>query len=299
MTMTTDFLPFPDWMTSTASAIESTIDALLPDAPSPLNAAMRYAVLGGGKRLRTMLCVASGVLTDGDLCDALTVGAAIEMIHAYSLAHDDLPCMDDDALRRGKPSCHKQYGEAIALLAGDALLTQAFSVLSRRPLHVDASVRLRMIDELSEAAGAEGMVGGQCLDLTATGGTLTRLELENMHMAKTGALIRASILLGAWTGARRTDNLERDLRAFARELGVLYQVVDDILDVSGTAATLGKTPGKDQAQDKSTYVKLLGLDGAKQEVSRLANAAITRLQPYGPAAERLCELTRYIAMRTS
>jgi farnesyl diphosphate synthase len=217
------------------------------------------------------------------------------MIHAYSLVHDDLPCMDDDTLRRGKPTCHVEFDEATALLVGDALQSQAFLTLVDTP--VDAPRQVEMIRLLAQASGSRGMAGGQAIDLAATGQNLSLEELEFMHLHKTGALIRASVLLGAHCGGADDEAL-RALSHFANRIGLLFQVVDDILDVEASTATLGKTAGKDAAQNKSTYVNLLGLVDAKRKAAELREEAQAALGPFGAPAQRLRELTDYIVERS-
>lgn len=243
--------------------IEARLDAALPastEAPDRLHAAMRYAVLGGGKRLRPLLVYASGLALGSDE-DALDAAAcAVELIHAYSLVHDDLPAMDDDALRRGRPTVHVAFDEATAILAGDALQSLAFSALAKAPLPAEA--RVAMLDSLAEAAGAPGMCGGQALDIDAVGRSLSVVQLKTMHSRKTGALIQASVRLGA-LAAGAADSILQRLDAYAAALGLAFQIKDDLLDVEADSATLGKTAGKDAAANKPTYVTVLGLDGAR------------------------------------
>ncbi|TMG93620.1 MAG: polyprenyl synthetase family protein, partial [Betaproteobacteria bacterium] len=263
------------------------------ESPQSLHAAMRYAALGGGKRVRALLAYASGELggADAGLVDHAAI--AVELIHAYSLVHDDLPCMDDDVLRRGKPTCHVAYGEAVALLAGDALQTLAFEVLAKAPLS-QAQAQIAM---LAEAAGSHGMAGGQALDLAHVEDALSLNELERMHALKTGALIHAAVRLGAACG-RALDQAQSDaLDRYAAAVGLGFQIVDDVLDVEGTAHSLGKTAGKDAAQGKATYVSLLGLDAAKIRVAELRDEAHTALLAFGAGARRLNELADWIALR--
>ena len=289
---------FADWSRERQQRIERVLDAFLPAdaAPVPkLVSAMRYATLGGGKRMRALLAYAASELTDTPPADVDASAAAVELIHAYSLIHDDLPCMDDDNLRRGKPTCHVAFDEATALLAGDALQSLAFSVLARdaRP---DAA---RACAALAEAAGAAGMAGGQQLDLDSTGSALDVPALTQMHLLKTGALIRAAIHLGAGRGDTREPSHTEALDRFARLAGLAFQVVDDVLDVEGSATTLGKTAGKDAAQHKATFVTLLGLTEAKARARALHDEALRALAPLGPRARRLAELADWIASRTS
>jgi farnesyl diphosphate synthase len=258
---------------------------------------MRYAVLGGGKRVRPLLCHATGAIfgADGSVLDAPAV--AVELIHAYSLVHDDLPCMDDDVLRRGKPTCHVEFDEATALLVGDALQTQAFQTLSNHLGGIAAARQIDMLHLLAVASGSRGMAGGQAIDLAAVGQQLTVSELEFMHIHKTGALIRAAVLLGAHCGEAASDALER-LGHFANRVGLLFQVVDDILDAEASTATLGKTAGKDAAQNKPTYVNILGVREAKAMSNKLRLDAHTALAPFGESAVRLHDLTDFIVERT-
>ncbi|MDK9704056.1 MAG: polyprenyl synthetase family protein [Sulfuritalea sp.] len=291
---------FPTWMSAIQQRTESALEASLPAAeiaPARLHEAMRYAVLGGGKRVRPLLCHAAGAIFNADsrVLDAAAV--AVELIHAYSLVHDDLPCMDDDVLRRGKPTCHVQFDEATALLVGDALQTQAFHTLSNRLAGIAATRQLDMLHLLAVASGSRGMAGGQAIDLAAVGQQLTIGELEFMHIHKTGALIRAAVLLGAHCGEAMPDALER-LGRFANRIGLLFQVVDDILDAEASTATLGKTAGKDAAQNKPTYVNILGVSEAKNMASKLRQDAHEALAPFGESALRLHELADFIVERT-
>jgi farnesyl diphosphate synthase len=254
---------------------------------------MRYAALGGGKRVRALLAYASGELADADAGLVDHAAVAVELIHAYSLVHDDLPCMDDDVLRRGKPTCHVAHGEATALLAGDALQTLAFAVLAKAPLP-QAQAQIAM---LAEAAGSHGMAGGQALDLAHVGDALSLNELERMHALKTGALIRAAVRLGAACGRTLDQAKDEALDRYAAAVGLGFQIVDDVLDVEGTAHSLGKTAGKDAMQGKATYVSLLGLDVAKKRVAELRDEAHTALLAFGARARRLNELADWIALR--
>ena len=293
-------MDFPTWMSAIQQRTESALEAALPVpgiVPARLHEAMRYSVLGGGKRVRPLLCHAAGAVfgADGKVLD--TPAVAVELIHAYSLVHDDLPCMDDDVLRRGKPTCHVEFDEATAMLVGDALQAQAFQILSSRLPGIAAARQLEMLHLLATAAGSRGMAGGQAIDLAAVGQQLTISELEFMHIHKTGALIRASVLLGAHCGEAAPDALER-LGHFANRIGLLFQVVDDILDAEASTATLGKTAGKDAVQNKPTYVNILGAAEAKALATRLREEAHETLAPFGETAERLHELTDFIVERT-
>jgi len=286
---------FAVWTRERQQRIEHVLDASLSKvagATPALIEAMGYAVLGGGKRVRPLLAYAAGELADADPAIVDAPAAAVEMIHAYSLVHDDLPCMDDDVLRRGKPTCHIAFGEAMALLAGDALQAQAFAVLHSARLPDPRSTCLM----LAEAAGASGMAGGQAIDLLHVGKAMSMADLEDMHLRKTGALIRAAIRMGAACGSPvDEDALDR----YARATGLAFQVVDDVLDVEGSSATLGKTAGKDAAQNKPTYVTLLGLAEAKRHAESLREEARDALGVFGPRARRLLEITDWIVQRAN
>ena len=292
---------FPTWMTAVQQRMEAALARLLPpgDAlPARLHDAMRYAVLGGGKRVRPLLVFAAGELAGADP-DVLEIpAAAVEMIHAYSLVHDDLPCMDDDALRRGRPTVHVEFDYATALLAGDALQAQAFQVLAAPHPALDAASQLRMLELLARAAGSSGMCGGQQIDLDAVGKPLTEPELELMHIHKTGALIRASVNLGALAGGAQSADQRARLDHFAKCAGLLFQVVDDILDATADTATLGKTAGKDQQQHKPTYVSILGLARARRKAAELLDDALGALDIFGARGRPLADLARFIAART-
>jgi len=284
------------WSSERARRVESVIDHVLPAADEPpqsLHEAMRYAVVGG-KRVRALLAYAGGELASADPDHADPAAAAVELVHAYSLIHDDLPCMDNDVLRRGRPTCHVAFGEATALLAGDALQTFAFEVLG------DAGVRDPglAVRRLARATGSRGMAGGQAIDLDAEGQRLALDELERMHRLKTGALIRAAVRLGADCGRALTAEEDDALERYASAIGLAFQVVDDVLDVEGTAQSLGKTAGKDAEQCKSTYVTLLGLAAARERIEALRVEAREALAGFGPVARRLGELADWIAVRT-
>jgi farnesyl diphosphate synthase len=289
---------FAAWTGERQRRIETVLEALLPaeDAvPGRLASAMRYATLGGGKRMRPLLAYAAAELTGAEPAVADPCAAAVELIHAYSLIHDDLPCMDDDALRRGKPSCHVAYDVATALLAGDALQSLAFAVLGGIP-RIAGSADCRL---LADAAGHAGMAGGQALDLEATGATLSLDALTDLHSRKTGALIRAAVQLGARCGRQLDDGEARALDGYARAAGLAFQVVDDVLDVEGSATTLGKTAGKDAAQRKATFVTLLGIDVARRHAQALREQATAALAPFGAPSRRLVELVDWIVLRTA
>lgn len=292
---------FADWMGRIQQGTESALAALLPDAsiaPRRLHSAMRYAVLGGGKRVRALLVHAAGDLAGAPTPRLDRLACAVEFIHAYSLVHDDMPCMDNDVLRRGKPTVHVEYDEATALLAGDALQTLALQVLAETPLADNPADQLAMVGLLACASGSRGMAGGQAIDLESVGKQLSREELEFMHVHKTGALIRASVLLGARAGMPIADEDLRRLDHYAKLVGLLFQVVDDILDAVADTATLGKTAGKDADNDKPTYVSLLGIDEARRLARDMLADAHAALAPFGPRANRLGTLADYIVHRT-
>jgi farnesyl diphosphate synthase len=289
---------FHDWMRNAQSAMEDVLATLLPPetvAPARLHEAMRYAVLDGGKRVRPLLVFAAGELHGADRNALARAAAAVEMIHAYSLVHDDMPCMDDDALRRGKPTVHVKYDEATALLVGDALQSQAFMVLSEAG--TDAERTVAMLRVLAQASGSAGMCGGQAIDLASVGITLSLAELEQMHRLKTGALLRASVMLGALCG-RMPDATETDaLDAYAAAVGLAFQVVDDVLDATADSQTLGKTAGKDAVDHKPTYVSILGLEQSQALAQKLREDAHRALLPFGDNARRLRELADLIVQR--
>ncbi len=292
-------LPFTEWMAVTQDRAESALGRFLPGAdsiPARLHQAMRYATLGGGKRVRPLLAFAAGELTDAQPEALDIVGCAVEMIHAYSLVHDDLPCMDDDVLRRGRPTCHVEYDEPTALLVGDSLQTMAFELLASQGIG-EPKQQLEMIALLAHASGSRGMAGGQAIDLASVGQPLTQPELELMHALKTGALIRAAVLIGALAGSPMSADERASLDRFAKRAGLLFQVVDDILDCTASTATLGKTAGKDEAADKPTYVALLGLEKARAYADELRADARDALAIFGDRATRLNQLADFICHR--
>ncbi len=292
-------LPFTEWMAVTQDRAESALGRFLPGAdsiPARLHQAMRYATLGGGKRVRPLLAFAAGELTDAQPEALDIVGCAVEMIHAYSLVHDDLPCMDDDVLRRGRPTCHVEYDEPTALLVGDSLQTMAFELLASQGIG-EPKQQLEMIALLAHASGSRGMAGGQAIDLASVGPPLTQPELELMHALKTGALIRAAVLIGALAGSPMSADERASLDRFAKRAGLLFQVVDDILDCTASTATLGKTAGKDEAADKPTYVALLGLEKARAYADELRADARDALAIFGDRATRLNQLADFICHR--
>lgn len=299
---------FDDWMKTVQVAMEQALAAYLPSAaqvPARLHEAMRYAALDGGKRVRPLLVFAAGELFDADAGALSRAAAAVEMIHAYSLVHDDMPCMDDDALRRGKPTVHVKYDDATALLVGDALQAQAFLVLSEGESLSDPARQLAMLRLLAHAAGSAGMCGGQAIDLASVGLTLSLAELERMHRLKTGALLRASVLLGALCGKTLNESETAALEAYADAIGLAFQVVDDVLDATADSATLGKTAGKDAADNKPTYVSILGLEPSRALAGKLRDDAHGALAQFGTQfetqfgnkAQRLRELADLIVQR--
>lgn len=291
-----------EWSRHYRSRANQALDQRLPAAdlhPGDLHQAMRYAVLGGGKRIRPVLVYSAGAAV-GAMLEALDGPAcAVEFIHAYSLIHDDLPAMDNDELRHGRPTCHRAFGEALAILAGDALQALAFQVLSQDPAMIsDSVIRMRMLGLLAQAAGSRGLVGGQAIDLAAVGrDDLTLAELENMHIHKTGALIRASVLLGAFSRPEAESTVLERLDRYAKCIGLAFQIRDDILDVVGDTATLGKTQGADRALNKPTYPALLGLDGAREHARALHQEALASLESLGSEADPLRWLATYIVER--
>jgi farnesyl diphosphate synthase len=292
---------FETWTQARQARVEQVLDGLLPPAglsPARLHSAMRYAALSGGKRVRPLLAYAAGELTAAPEARVDRAAAAVELIHAYSLVHDDLPCMDDDVLRRGRPTCHLAYDEATALLVGDALQSLAFQVLAEQPLAADAGTQLEMVRTLAVAVGSRGMAGGQAIDLASTGAELTLPELENMHIHKTGELIRAAILLGARCGNRLPPAGIEALDRFSKCAGLAFQVVDDVLDAESDTDTLGKTAGKDARQNKPTYVSTLGLSQARGLAKALRNDALAALDAFGSEAQRLRELIDFIVLRS-
>jgi farnesyl diphosphate synthase len=291
---------FAVWMQACQARMEAALGAVLPPAriaPQRLHDAMRYAVLGGGKRVRPLLAFAAGEVTGGDPDRVQYAAAAVELIHAYSLVHDDMPAMDDDALRRGKPTVHVEFDEATALLVGDALQSLAFDTLASKSLADDPATQLKMVQLLAQASGSRGMAGGQAIDLASVGKPLTLPELEFMHIHKTGALIRAAVLLGAHCG-RADDDVTAALDHYAKCIGLAFQVVDDVLDAEAPTATLGKTAGKDAASNKPTYVSLLGVARAKELAEELRTDAHAALDGLDAPAERLRQLADFVVERS-
>ena len=290
-----------EFMEISQARAESALDARLPAVtrmPERLHEAMRYSALGGGKRLRPLLTYATGFALGIPLDTLDGPASALEMIHVYSLIHDDLPAMDDDSLRRGKPTCHVAFDEATAILAGDGLQTLAFHVLAEDPtIKVPDSNRIAMIRCLADASGSYGMVGGQAIDLHSVGKKLDLPQLENMHIRKTGALIRASVRLAALAKDPIDHALEERLDHYAKCIGLSFQIKDDILDEESDTQTLGKTQGKDKDNDKPNYPALLGLAGAKEKALEMHEAALESLNGFGKEADLLRELSRFIIER--
>ncbi len=303
-------LEFAQWIAARGERAEGALERALSaagDQPARLHEAMRYAVLGGGKRVRPMLVYAAGEALGAPAAALDCAACAVELVHAYSLVHDDLPCMDADVLRRGRPTAHVQFGEAFAMLAGDALQALAFGVLAGSARHgVGAAATVAMIEELAAASGPAGMAGGQAIDLASVGAALDRAALEDMHRRKTGALLRASVRLGGLCAsgaegpaAEGFAARRRVLDRYADAIGLAFQVVDDILDVEGDSATLGKTAGKDAQNNKPTYVSLLGMEAARRLAGELRAQAHAAVVPLGEAGARLGELADLIVLRKS
>ncbi len=293
----TSVFQFQEWLSAHSMRTESALEALLDSdqtTPNRLHEAMRYAAQGGGKRIRPLLVYAAGSLGDAT-AEALDVAAvAIECIHAYSLVHDDLPCMDDDDLRRGRPTVHKAYDEATALLVGDALQTCAFEILANAKCEVD--IRLLMISALAAASGSRGMAGGQAIDLDNVGKKLDLNGLQQMHAMKTGALLSCAVELGG-IAAHLNPTQMTCLKNYSQTLGLAFQIVDDVLDATADSQTLGKTAGKDAANDKPTYVTLMGLDYAQKQAKQLQAEAIASLEIFGSKGQALQDLALLVVNR--
>ena len=293
-------IDFPAWLTATQAQAETAVERYLPTTSTgqdTLHEAMSYVSVGGGKRFRPLLVAAAARLGAAEAEALSQAMAAIEYVHVYSLVHDDMPEMDNDSLRRGKPTCHVQYDQATALLVGDALQTLAFDVLSR-PVNLPAAQQLQRVQVLARASGSEGMAGGQGIDLANVGKDLSLAQLQHMHGLKTGALIRAAVALGGLSCSDVSDGLLADLDVYADKLGLAFQVIDDVLDCEQDTATLGKTAGKDEEANKPTYVKLLGLEGARTQAISLAEEAKAAVATYGDAAAALLGLADYVIKRT-
>ena len=292
-------IDFPAWLTATQAQAETAVERYLPTTSTgqdTLHEAMSYVSVGGGKRFRPLLVAAAARLGAAEAEALSQAMAAIEYVHVYSLVHDDMPEMDNDSLRRGKPTCHVQYDQATALLVGDALQTLAFDVLSR-PVNLPAVQQLQRVQVLARASGSEGMAGGQGIDLANVGKDLSLAQLQHMHGLKTGALIRAAVALGGLSCSDVSASLLADLDVYADKLGLAFQVIDDVLDCEQDTATLGKTAGKDEEANKPTYVKLLGLDGARTQAISLAEEAKAAVATYGDAAAALLGLADYVIKR--
>ena len=288
----------PAFFEEDRAAVDAALDRLMPgeDAQPPsIHRAMRYSVQAGGKRVRPILCLESARIFTADVTQVLSVACALEFIHTYSLIHDDLPALDNDDLRRGKPTCHRKFGEATAILAGDALLTLAFETIANAS--IEPARRVAILSHVAASAGTvNGMVGGQVADLEAEGQAIQPADLEYIHRSKTAALIRASVVAGTIGGGADDDDVAR-LKRFGETIGWAFQVVDDILDVEESSAALGKTAGKDAAQQKATYPSLYGLEKSRQFAKELEARAMAEIEPYGPRAARLRELAELIVHR--
>ncbi|MCX6868692.1 MAG: polyprenyl synthetase family protein [Verrucomicrobia bacterium] len=287
-----------NYLAERAADVDAAMDVFLPtakDRPATIHAAMRYAVFAGGKRLRPVLCLAAAEACGGDLSNALAPACAVELMHTYSLVHDDLPAMDDDDLRRGRPTCHMVYGEGMAVLCGDALLTAAFLVLAQTPVTKRYATR-DLVTELATTGGSQKLIGGQVMDLEGEGQKLTRRQLVRIHEAKTAALLTTALRLGAMTANASPAKLAA-LTQFGYNLGLAFQVIDDILDVTQSTEVLGKTAGKDQAVGKATYPSVLGLGESRKQAAKLTRAAMNALRPLGKKAARLEEIAAYLLQR--
>ncbi len=288
---------FSAYLAKARNRVEAALDASLgPERPEKLREAMRYSLLAGGKRLRPIICLAACELTGGDSEKALPTAVALEMIHTMSLIHDDLPAMDNDDLRRGRPTNHKVFGDAVAILAGDALLTRAFEMVSKRSPGIPSERLLKVVGELSVVAGAPGLVGGQIEDLECEGKDVDLETLEFIHIHKTGALLKASVICGALIGGAE-EELLKALSIYARSIGLAFQIIDDILDVTSSSEVLGKTAGKDLIADKTTYPKLLGLKESRERAQELVRNAKKVLDPWAEKAAPLIALAEYIIQR--
>jgi geranylgeranyl diphosphate synthase type II len=291
-------MKLPSFFEEDLQAVDAALQKFLPaesTPPTSIHNAMRYSVFAGGKRVRPILCLESARIFTNDVAAAMYPGCAVEFIHTYSLIHDDLPALDNDDLRRGKPTCHKQFGEAAAILAGDALLTLAFETIAAAPVNADRCVRI--VTEIATSAGTvNGMVGGQVADLEAEGKDVEPQMLEYIHRSKTAALIRASITAGAICAGATDEDVAR-LRRFGETIGWAFQVTDDILDIEESSAALGKTAGKDLAQKKATYPSVFGLERSHQIAKELSEKAIAELEIFGEKATRLREIAEFLVYR--
>ena len=291
---------FPSRLASVAAEMENTLSSVLPEAEghqSVIMDAMRYAALGGGKRLRPFLMIETTRMLDYTDKGVHIAAAALECLHVYSLVHDDLPCMDDDDLRRGKPTVHKAYDEALAVLAGDGLLTHSFELLAREDVHADANIRLALISGLAKAGGTRGMIGGQVIDISVSESDRDELLITQLQNLKTGALIEYAVTAGATlAGANATQH--KTLQNYARDMGLAFQIKDDILDVEGDADIVGKAVGKDENLGKATFVSILGLEGARDKAAELGIRAKSHLEPFGKNAQTLCDTVDFVLNRT-
>ncbi len=286
------------WLKAQQKLVDAELKRQLPREnvrPATIHKAMRYSIFAGGKRLRPILCLAAAEACGGEVEHALAPACAVEIMHTYSLVHDDLPCMDDDDLRRGRPTSHKVFGEGVAVLCGDALLTEAFSIIAQTPATKRYTAR-EYVSELAITGGSRKLIGGQILDLEGEGKSLTKKQLIQIHEAKTAALLTSSLKLGAMTANVTPKKLE-SIETFGYNLGLAFQVIDDILDVTQTTEQLGKTAGKDEAVDKSTYPAVIGLKKSKEEAARLTKKALDALKPFGKSSARLEEIARYMLDR--
>ena len=291
---------FPTRLASIAQEMEATLGAVLPKPEghqSVIMAAMRYAALGGGKRLRPLLMIETARMLGYADKGVHIAAAALECLHVYSLVHDDLPCMDDDDLRRGKPTVHKAYDEALAVLAGDGLLTHSFELLTRDDVHADANIRLALISGLAKAGGTHGMIGGQVIDISVSETDRDEKLITQLQDLKTGALIEYAVNAGA-TLAGATTEQHKALQNYARDMGLAFQIKDDILDVEGDAEVVGKAVGKDENLGKATFVSILGLEGAREKAAALGIRAKSHLDPFGKTAQTLCDTVDFVLERT-
>ena len=293
---------FTDYLTRRAAEVNQWLDRLVPSETTPpeqLHRAMRYSLLAGGKRLRPSLTLAAGEALGADTDDLMPAACAIEMIHTYSLIHDDLPAMDNDDLRRGRPTCHKAFGEAVAILAGDALLTQAFRVLSADAPQRDAERQVRVIREVATAAGTvEALIGGQIADIESEGKTVDASMLEYIHRSKTGAMITGSVVVGGIIAGAGVEQIDK-LRGYGQRIGLAFQIADDILDVTSTSEQLGKTPGKDQAANKATYPAIHGIGASQARARQLVEEAVEIVSALRLKTHVLEEIARFIIARSS
>ncbi len=286
------------WLKAKQKEVDEALSSYLPSenaTPKSIHKAMRYSVFAGGKRLRPLLCLAAAEACGGELEDALAPACATEVMHTYSLVHDDLPCMDDDDLRRGRPTSHKVFGEGMAVLTGDALLTEVFIIIAQTPVTERYGVKA-YLEEIAITGGSKKLIGGQVLDLEGEGKELGEKDLIRIHENKTAALLTTSVRLGAMTANATPDKLEA-LTTFGYNLGLAFQVIDDILDVTQTTEVLGKTAGKDEAVDKSTYPAILGLEESRNEAARLTKKALNSLEIFGEKGARLEQIARYLLER--